>query len=365
MHCPSEELRWQRLCAVLDQLPEPGIVYVPTRRAAEELAERLAATGVQARAYHGGMAAGERTRRHEDFLADRVPVMVATSAFGMGIDKPNIRFVVHAALPDSPDSYLQEVGRAGRDGAPAQAVLLHRGEDIALQRYFTGGAPDAAELERLATVLHAGPVNKTDLGRHTKLGPRKLGQLLSLLEQVGAARADAPRRVDGAPVRARAGRRGPARTGRGAAVPGRGPVAHRHDAPARRDHGCRTQLLLAYFGEQLRRHCGHCDNCLAGTASAAASGSRAGRSRCTAPSGTPSGARAWCCATKVTGWWCSSTTWAIRRCLSRSSGAGPPGARIADKIAGQPGNMPTTTARPFGLRRIGGMVDGPRVIHWL
>src|SRR5215467_9491895 len=165
VHCPTEEHRTKRLLALIAQSPGSGIVYVPTRRAAEELAGRLVAAGVPAAHYHGGMAAGLRRSRHEDFAADRAPVMVATSAFGMGIDKPNIRFVVHAALPDSPDSYLQEVGRAGRDGAPAQAVLLYRGEDIALQRYFTGGAPDPDELERLAAVLHAGPVNKTELGR--------------------------------------------------------------------------------------------------------------------------------------------------------------------------------------------------------
>ena len=266
VHCPTEEARWQRLRAVLDQVPEPGIVYVPTRRAAEELAERLAAAGVRARAYHGGMAAGERTRRHEDFLADRVPVMVATSAFGMGIDKPNIRFVVHAALPDSPDSYLQEVGRAGRDGAPAQAVLLYRGEDIALQRYFTGGAPDAGEVERLAGALHAGPVNKTELGRQTRLGPRKLGQLLSLLEQVGAARADA-RGGWSAPLYAPLPPAA-ARLALAEAQRYQGVARSRTDMMRQlaETTTCRTQLLLAYFGEHLHRGCGHCDNCVAGTA---------------------------------------------------------------------------------------------------
>jgi ATP-dependent DNA helicase RecQ len=266
LHCAGEEIRWQRLCSVLEQVPGPGIVYTPTRRGAEELTGRLRSAGVDARMYHGGMAAGERTRRHEDFLADRVPVMVATSAFGMGIDKPDIRFVVHVALPDSPDSYLQEIGRAGRDGQPAQAVLLHRSEDVALRRYFTGGAPAAEDLCRLAAALRDGPATKAEAAERTGFGPRKLGQLLSLLEQVGgAARGarghwSAPRYAPAPDELARLAR----------------DEAQRHQGVARsrtdmmrhlaETTSCRSRLLLAYFGEQLRGSCGHCDNCLAGNA---------------------------------------------------------------------------------------------------
>src|SRR2546423_2937262 len=132
------------------------------------------------------MGAGERTRLHEQFLADEVPVMVATSAFGMGIDKPDIRWVIHMALPDSPDSYLQEIGRAGRDGEPAQVVLLYRPEDVALQRYFVGGAPDASELTALAATLREGPASRTALEKRTGLGARKVPQLLRLFGEGGA-----------------------------------------------------------------------------------------------------------------------------------------------------------------------------------
>src|SRR6185503_3016980 len=103
VHCPDEEYRWRRLLARVKAAPAPGIVYAPTRRLTEELAERLAASGVRSAAYHGGMAAGERERAHAAFLDDAVPVLVATTAFGMGIDKPNIRWVNHVGLPDSPD----------------------------------------------------------------------------------------------------------------------------------------------------------------------------------------------------------------------------------------------------------------------
>jgi ATP-dependent DNA helicase RecQ len=267
VHCPTEEVRWQRLLDVLGQVESPGIVYTPTRRSAEELADRLTAAGTPAAAYHGGLSSGERTRRHDDFLADRVPVMVATSAFGMGIDKPNIRFVIHAALPESPDSYLQEVGRAGRDGGPAQVVLLHRAEDVALRRYFSGGLPDTGELQLLAAALRAGPVARAALAESTGLGPRKLGQLLGLLEQVGGAVAGT-RGQWSAPWYAEE----PARLAELAVREAR---RHQDVSRSRTDmmrtlaetRSCRTQPLLAYFGEQLGRPCGHCDNCRAGTGS--------------------------------------------------------------------------------------------------
>jgi ATP-dependent DNA helicase RecQ len=259
--CVTEEDRWKRLLARLRDEEPPGIVYAPTRRAAEELAERLAGEGIPAQAYHGGMAAGERTRRHEAFLSDEVPVMVATSAFGMGIDKPNIRWIIHVALPDSPDSYLQEIGRAGRDGGPARALLLHRAEDVALQRFFTGGAPDKAELARVARALTDGPFRKTDLGRDLGIGARRLGQVIALLEQVGAAatlhngRVTAPRY---APRPEEAAALAVTEIRRQQTV-----QRSRTDMMRQFAEGsaCRGQYLLAYFGEHLSHACGHCDNC--------------------------------------------------------------------------------------------------------
>ncbi|MEV4756677.1 ATP-dependent DNA helicase RecQ [Micromonospora sp. NPDC049559] len=268
-HCATEEYRWRRLVALLGGDERPGIIYVPTRRAAEELAGRLDDAGYEARFYHGGMPTGAREELHEEFLADRVPVMVATSAFGMGIDKPNIRWVAHLALPDSPDSYLQEIGRAGRDGAPARALLLWRPEDIGLQRYFTGGTPDARELTELAAALREGPMTRTALRERSGLGARKLGQLLALLEQVGAAGTSGPnQRVTSppyAPVPAEAARAAVAEAERQQAVQRSRTDMMRAFAETT---GCRGQALLAYFGEQLGDPCGHCDNCHAGTSTA-------------------------------------------------------------------------------------------------
>ncbi|GGM96732.1 ATP-dependent DNA helicase RecQ [Actinoplanes campanulatus] len=265
-YCPDDAYRWRRLTTLLDEEQRPGIIYVATRRAAEELAERLTTSGYPATFYHGGMAAGVREQRHTDFSDDKVDIMVATSAFGMGIDKPNIRWVAHVALPDSPDSYFQEIGRAGRDGEPARALLLWRSEDEAIQRFFQGGSPDPGELRDLAGELHKGPVGKTALQKATGLGPRKLGQYLNLLEQVGAVRTVAGRKLSvpaRAPLPAAAAEAASAEYERQQAVVRSRTDMMRGFAQSRQ---CRTETLLAYFGEDLRKPCGHCDNCADGIA---------------------------------------------------------------------------------------------------
>jgi ATP-dependent DNA helicase RecQ len=265
-YCPDEDYRWRNLTALLDQAERPGIVYVATRRAAEELAERLTEAGYPADFYHGGMAAGAREQRHEAFTEDKIPIMVATSAFGMGIDKPNIRWVAHVALPDSPDSYFQEIGRAGRDDEPARALLLWRAEDEGIQRYFTGGAPDPAELRELAAVLRTGPQTKTALKEKTGLGPRKLGSMLALLEQVGAARAGDRNKWTVpvfAPLPAAAAEAAVAEHERQQTIQRSRTDMMRGFAETR---ACRTQTLLAYFGEDIAKRCGHCDNCVEGIA---------------------------------------------------------------------------------------------------
>src|SRR3954453_3032633 len=100
----------------------PGIVYVATRKGAEEVAAELAEAGLRARPYHAGLHRPERDEAQEAFMADELDAIAATTAFGMGVDKPNVRFVLHSEPSDSVDSYFQEIGRAGRDGEPAEAV---------------------------------------------------------------------------------------------------------------------------------------------------------------------------------------------------------------------------------------------------
>ncbi len=265
-HCPTEDHRWRRLLAVIDSqgggiVGGGGIVYVPTRRGAEDLAERLVGAGYDAAAYHGGLPATARSRLHEEFLADRVPVMVATSAFGMGIDKPDIRWVVHLALPDSPDRYLQELGRAGRDGEPARAVLLYRAEDVALQRYFAGSPPAETEVRDLVAVLRQRPHTRIELRKVSGFGGRKLSQLVTLLEEVEAVvvRPDGTlESPDYAPLPVEAARRALAEVERHQTVQRTRIDMMRQFAESRT---CRGQALLAYFGDRADGPCGHCDNC--------------------------------------------------------------------------------------------------------
>jgi len=117
----------------------PGIVYVATRKGAEELAAELDDAGLRALPYHAGLSKTDRDGAQAAFMGDELDVIAATTAFGMGVDKPNVRFVLHSEPSDSVDSYFQEIGRAGRDGEPADAVLFYRTEDLGMRRFFAGG----------------------------------------------------------------------------------------------------------------------------------------------------------------------------------------------------------------------------------
>jgi ATP-dependent DNA helicase RecQ len=264
VQCPTEEHRLRRLLALVAAEPGAGIVYAPTRRAAEDVAQRLVEAGHPAEFYHAGLAARVRERRHAEFLDGRTRVMVATSAFGMGIDKPDIRWVAHTALPDSPDSYLQEIGRAGRDGQPARTLLLFRPEDVALQRYFSGGTPAATEIRDLVAVVRERPHTRAELRERSGLSARKLTQLLQLLEEVGAIVTGPDGKLvspAGAPLPVEAARLALTEVERHKTVQRTRIDMMRQYAESR---SCRGQALLAYFGDRIDGPCGHCDNCADG-----------------------------------------------------------------------------------------------------
>jgi ATP-dependent DNA helicase RecQ len=163
----------EQMLAVINRHPgEGGIVYAQTRKAVEQFADKLKAKGVDARAYHAGMDAASRSRTVADFTSERLQVVVATVAFGMGIDRSNVRFVIHAALPRSVEHYQQESGRAGRDGEPAECVLLWGGQDFATWRFLARQeSPDPERLRGLERQLAA-------IGRYAS-APMCRHQLLS------------------------------------------------------------------------------------------------------------------------------------------------------------------------------------------
>ncbi|MFJ4205418.1 RecQ family ATP-dependent DNA helicase [Streptomyces sviceus] len=242
--------------------PKPGIVYTATRRDAEAYAADLAELGLSAAAYHAGLTAGERSRAHDAFLAGETDVVVATSAFGMGIDKEDVRFVLHASVPGSLDAYYQEIGRAGRDGGPAVAVLHYRSQDSGLQRMFATRAPDEDTLGAVAERIHEhdAPVEPADIRKETGLSRRRVTAAVNLLEEVGAVHTE-----DDGRVRAVAGT-----TTEDAAARAAEQARSRRRLEQSRlammlgyaeTTGCRRRFLLGYFGEPYDAPCGACDVC--------------------------------------------------------------------------------------------------------
>ncbi len=125
---------------------DSGIIYCATRKNVEKVQEALLARGIPAAKYHAGLTPQERSENQEDFIYDRKPVIVATNAFGMGIDKSNVRYVLHFNMPQSMENYYQEAGRAGRDGAESECIMLFSGQDVMVNQYLLDNKPPNEEL---------------------------------------------------------------------------------------------------------------------------------------------------------------------------------------------------------------------------
>lgn len=254
--------------AVLEQvagLEQPGLLYVATRGDTERLADVLSERGLRAAAYHGGLKAGERREVHRRFSDGELDVAVATSAFGMGIDKADVRYVVHADITDSVDSYYQEVGRCGRDGEPATATLHYRQEDLGLRRFFAGGKADHARVRSVIGALSVRiPTSSADLAETSGVTTRSLTGVLNLLMEADIVREDADgfslqRTVEDAEamraVDEVVDRRTRIDESRLAMVRGFAETLR-----------CRRQYLLEYFGDTATKPCGNCDTCESGSA---------------------------------------------------------------------------------------------------
>ena len=245
---------------------KPGIVYTATRRDAQAYADELGEIGLDAAAYHAGLRAAERSDVQDRFQSGALDVVVATSAFGMGIDKPDVRFVLHASAPGSLDAYYQEIGRAGRDGEPARAFLAYRPQDLGLQRFFSAGRPDGDALAKVADAVarRGAPRSPTALRQDTGLSASRLTAVLNLLEKAGAVETTGDGQVGPAPGCATAEDREKA-VDRAVGMS----ESHRQLEQSRVDMmrgfaetgRCRRAYLLGYFGEELAAPCGNCDAC--------------------------------------------------------------------------------------------------------
>ena len=166
---PAENRVKQILDFVEKRREESGIIYCLSRKGTEKLAEKLQHKGIKATAYHAGLSFEDRSKVQEDFIFDKTKVVCATVAFGMGIDKSNVRFVIHYNMPKNIEGYYQEIGRAGRDGLASNALLFHTYADVIQLRRFTAGASNEdlqnAKLDRMKEFAEA-----TDCRRKILLG---------------------------------------------------------------------------------------------------------------------------------------------------------------------------------------------------
>ena len=277
-HCDGRKAKFERIHQLVKRW-KTGIVYCSTRKNVMLVFEELTSRQVNAVAYHAGMTDEEREFSQDAFVSGRADVVVATNAFGMGIDRPDVRFVAHFEIPGSVEAYYQEAGRAGRDGAPAACELLFNHADLKTQEFFFEGSNPPVNLIRSLYYLLRAECDSASHELHLTVdamaermgkdvNPMAVGTALSCLFHAGAIqRFDVPGQLAKGTRLLRPELNFECLEIDRAAL----------EEKARRDHlkiesmtrfayssGCRQQWILQYFGEPNAEPCGHCDMCSAG-----------------------------------------------------------------------------------------------------
>ncbi len=246
----------------------PGIVYVATRTEAESYADEIAADDRRVAAYHAGLKAAERRDVQDRWRDGTLDVVVATSAFGMGIDRADVRFVLHATVTESLDAYYQEIGRAGRDGEPATTALHYRPEDLGLRRFFTRRSVRTADIRALRAAIAAKPGRTIrELADDIDKPTRTVTRLVNDLVDAGVGdTADGVRLIR--PITAASAAKAVRET-----LDSRERIADSRLAMMRayaETTQCRRRVLLEYFGVDGPAWCDNCDRCEQRDASSAA-----------------------------------------------------------------------------------------------
>lgn len=252
---------------LIQRLRRPGIVYCATVRAVDDLYVALRHGKIPVERYNGKMTTEEREKSQASFMSSgRKVVMIATNAFGLGVDKPDIRYIIHYQMPGSPEAYVQEAGRAGRDGKPARCVLLFQPDDISIQEHFLKEAhPTKTQARLVADGLYAWSdegkeVSVRDLALSMALPERRVRVVLSVLEAMGVAKEVRAARwtgVEPRPTRAQ--------VDKAASVFESRRISDRRRLAELLKYmnlqKCRVQMMREYFGEEAGPPCGLCDSC--------------------------------------------------------------------------------------------------------